>query len=115
MKKCIKWVIFSFVVLFILPLLAAKFAGENGMAICFLLFFAVYPLFFAVEGVAAGKNIKKHWFLPILSAILYLLSMWILFDMGEIAFVMYAGIYLAEGMVVMPVTAILCRGKERIK
>ena len=56
MKKTIKWIIASFVVLFILPLLAAKFAGQSGMSLCYIMFFAINPIFFIAEGIAYGTS-----------------------------------------------------------
>lgn len=108
MKKSIKWVIFSFIVLFILPLLAAKFAGPSGMALCYIMFFAINPIFFIAEGIASGKAIKKFWYMPFGSALIYLLSMWIVFDMGESAFLLYAGTYFAIGTIVMLITSAIC-------
>ncbi|MBR5506450.1 MAG: hypothetical protein IKV88_00190 [Clostridia bacterium] len=108
MKKCIKWVIFSFAVLFALPLLAAKLAGSSGMALCFIMFFAINPIFFVAEGIASGKEIKKHWYMPFGSALIYLLSMWMVFDMGESAFLLYAGTYFAIGTIVMLITSAIC-------
>ena len=60
MKKSIKWVIFLVVVLFILPLLTAKFAGSSGMALCYIMFFAVNPVFFIAEGIASGNEFRKR-------------------------------------------------------
>ena len=108
MKKSIKWVILSFIVLFILPLLAAKFAGSSGMALCYIMFFAVNPIFFITEGIASGKEIRKHWFMPLVSAVIYLISMWVVFDMGEDAFLLYAGTYFAIGTIVMFITSAIC-------
>ncbi len=105
MKKNVKWIIFSIIVLLGFPFLTAKFAGQNGMALCIIMFFAINPLFFAVEGITFGKRIKKHWFMPLVSAAIYLLSMWVVFDMGETAFILYSGVYLAIGIVVMLITA----------
>lgn len=105
MKRNIKWTVLSLVILFALPLLVAKFAGTSGMALCFIMFFAVNPVFFIAEGIASGKSIKRRWFMPLLSAVIYLLSMWIVFDMGETAFALYSGIYLAIGVIVMLITS----------
>lgn len=109
MRKNIIWAILSLIILFGLPLLTSKFAGSNGMALCFIMFFAINPVFFIFEGIASGKNIKSHWFLPIVSALIYLVSMWLIFDMGEIAFVIYSGIYLSIGIVTMIITMLVQR------
>ncbi len=108
MKRNIKWTVLSLVILFALPLLVAKFAGTSGMALCFIMFFAVNPVFFIAEGISSGKDIKRHWFMPLVSALIYLLSTWIVFDMGETAFVLYSGIYLAIGIIVMLITSAIC-------
>ncbi len=101
MKKTLIWILLSLVILFIFPLLNVLFGGMNGMAICFLLFFGVNPLFFIVEGIVCGFSLRKHWWLPLVSTLLYLFSTWILLDMGELAFVLYAIIYLGASAVSM--------------
>lgn len=101
MKKTAILLIISFVVLFVFPLLTVLYAATNGMMICFLLFFAVNPLFFIVEGIVCGFSLRKHWCLPLISALVYLFSTWILLDMGETAFLLYTGIYLGGSLVSM--------------
>lgn len=101
MKKTFSFVGISLVLFLICPWLTVLFAGMNGMAICLLLFFVVNPLFFLVEGLSCGMNLKSYWWLPLATAILYLVSCWILFDMGELAFVWYAGLYLSVGVLSM--------------
>ena len=71
------------------------------MAICLIQFFIVNPLFFVIEGILSGFTLKQYWWLPLASAAIYLLSSWLLFDMGESAFAVYAGLYLAVGAVSM--------------
>lgn len=106
MKRNVAWVVLSAVFLFIPPFLTARFAGTSGMALCFVMFYAVNPIFFAAEGIACGKNIKKHWFLPLVSALIYLFSMWLMFDAGETDFILYAGIYLSIGTVMMLIASL---------
>ena len=71
------------------------------MAVCFILFFAVNPLFSEACGAAAGKNIRKYWAMPILTAALFLAGVWIFFELGEPAFLLYSGCYLAIGVAAM--------------
>ena len=85
------------------------------MALCFIMFFAINPIFFVAQGIASGKEIKKHWFIPLVSALIYLISMWLVFDMGETAFILYSGIYLAIGVAVMLITFALKHTKEQTK
>ncbi|MBP3447393.1 MAG: hypothetical protein J6K51_00040 [Clostridia bacterium] len=101
MKKSLIFLGISLCLFLICPWFTVLFAGMNGMAICFLLFFVINPLFFIVEGLLCGMNLKGHWWLPLASAGIYLLSSWVLFDMGETAFLIYAGLYLAVGVLSM--------------
>lgn len=81
-----------------LPWAAVTFApGDAGMAICFLLFFAVDPVYAVIVGCLAGRDVRKLWFQPLLTALLFLAGTWVMFDMGEPAFVRYALVYLALG------------------
>jgi hypothetical protein len=101
------WILPAVLLMIGCPWLAAEFAGSAGMAVCLLLFFAVNPLFSAVCGVFAGKNIKRLWFLPVLTAGLFLAGAWIFFDMGEPAFLLYCGCYLLIGIIAMLIRAFL--------
>lgn len=106
MKKYIGiWLLVTVGIMFLLPWLTVSFAGSAGMAICFILFYVINPVYSVIIGCAAGKNVRKLWILPVASAVLFLLSTWILFEMGEVAFVMYAGIYLILGMIAMLISA----------
>ena len=94
------------------PWLAVEFAGSVGMAVCFVLFFAVNPLFSAVCGVFAGKNIKQLWVLPIITAGLFLTGAWLFFEMGETDFFMYCGCYLVIGIIAMMISAFANKRKQ---
>lgn len=84
------------------PWLAVTFVkGDAGMAVCFLLFFAVNPLYSVLIGAFAGKDVKHLWSLPVISAVLFLIGTWIFFDMGETAFILYAAVYLIIGIMAM--------------
>ena len=107
-KNYIMWLILSIVVMFLLPWAAVTFVkGDAGMAACFLLFFAVNPIYSIVVGIFAGRSLKEMWSLPVISSVLFVLGTWIFFDMGEIAFLIYAGIYLVIGIVVMFVSTLI--------
>ena len=95
-----------------LPWLTVTFAGSAGMAICFLLFFALNPAYAAVCGAYAGKNIKRLWALPILTAILFLAGVWMFFEMGETAFLLYFCCYLIIGIIAMLISAIINKTKQ---
>ncbi len=113
-KNIILWLAVSAVVMLALPWLAVTFVkGDAGMAVCFLLFFALNPLYSVIFGVFAGKDMKHLWSLPVISAVLFLIGTWIFFDMGEMAFVLYAAVYLALGIVTMLISMIIRKKVQR--
>ena len=102
MKKLILWIIASAVIMLAFPWLAVTFIkGDGGMAVCFILFFVLNPIYVICAGVYAGKNKKRLWALPILTALFFLAGTWLFFDMGEKAFVLYALVYLFLGVIAM--------------
>ena len=116
-KQYFMWFIISAFVMLLFPWVAVTLVkGDAGMAACFLLFFAVNPIYSVVIGIFAGRNFKEMWSQPVISAVLFLLGTWIFFDMGERAFLMYAGIYLIIGIIVMFVSALISKSiaKKRI-
>ena len=112
MKKLLKGLLASAAVMLVLPWLAVTFVrSDAGMAVCFLLFYAVDPAYSILLGVFSGKDPKKLWPLPILSAALFLAGVWLLFDRGESIFVLYAAVYLALGTAAMGITALIRKKK----
>ena len=111
MKKLIVWTISAIILMIGFPWLAVKFAGGDGMAICFILFFAINPLYAMVCGGFAGRNIKQLWALPIITAVLFLAGAWLFFEMGEIAFLLYCGCYFVIGTVAMVISSFINKRK----
>lgn len=108
--KTWKLVLLSAAVMLGLPWLAVTFVpGDAGMAACFLLFFAVDPIYAVIAGIAAGTNGKRLWFLPILTALLFLAGAWMRFAPMDPAFLMYAAAYLLLGLLSMAITAAVCK------
>lgn len=112
MKKLITWIVLAILLMIGCPGLAIEFAGSAGMAICFVLFYAINPLFSAVCGVFAGKNIKQLWALPIITAVLFLAGTWIFFEMAETAFLLYCGCYLIIGIISMLISDFVNKRKQ---
>lgn len=113
MKRIISYLLLIVAVMFLLPLAAAKLApADAGMALCFILFFAVNPVFSIVMGILSGINTRRLWYMPIVSAVVFLLSTWLLFDIGEMAFVIYAAVYLTVGMLALFITYLVNRNKR---
>ena len=107
MKPFMTWTILAMLLMIGCPWLAVEFAGSAGMAVCFILFFAVNPLFSVVCGAFAGKNIRQLWALPIITAGSFLAGVWLFFEMGEPAFLLYGGCYLLIGMIAMLISAFM--------
>ena len=112
MKKLIAWAISAVILMIGFPWLAVTFAGSAGMAICFILFFAINPLYSTVCGAFAGKDIKQLWTLPIITAGLFLAGVWLFFEPGETAFLLYCGFYLVIGIVAMLISAFVNKRKQ---
>ena len=71
-KNMIIWFAVSAVLMLALPWLAVTFVkGDAGMAVCFLLFFAVNPIYCVIAGTFAGKDMRQLWSLPLVSAALF--------------------------------------------
>lgn len=61
MKKLILWIIASAVIMLAFPWLAVTFTkGDGGMAVCFILFFVLNPIYVICAGVYAGKDKKDY-------------------------------------------------------
>ncbi len=97
----------SAAVTFVLPLAAVKLiSGDKGMAVCLLLFYAAAPMLALAVGVNAGRRLRSRFLAPVIPAAVFLISMWILFDLGESAFILYAAVYLAIGAAAMLVRSL---------
>ncbi len=114
MKKIAFGLVISALIMLALPWLVVTFVkGDGGMAICFLLFFAVNPIYSVIIGAYAGKDVRMLWSLPVLSAIFFLAGTWVFFDMGEMAFILYASVYLVLGIAAMLVSAFFWKKRQR--
>lgn len=108
-----KWLCMTLFIMFILPFIVAKFASADfGMALCLILFYVVNPIYSIVIGWISGKNIRTMWNFPIVSSIAFLAGSWLFFDIRELWFLAYAGIYLGIGIIVMIVAYCINRNKE---
>lgn len=102
MKKMIAWLIASASILLALPWLAVTFVkSDAGMAVSLFLFFVLNPIYAICAGAYAGRDVKRFWALPVITALFFLAGAWLFFDMGEMAFILYALIYLLLGIAAM--------------
>ena len=111
MKKTLwVWLAVLAAVMLLLPWLVVLLVrGDAGMAVCFLLFFAVNPLCAIFCGAVAGRSPKKLWVLPVSAAVLFVLGTWLVFEAGERAFLLYGVVYLLLGLAAMAVSWLLRR------
>ena len=111
-KSFLGWIVFSGIVMCLLPWLTAAFVkADAGMAVLLLLFFIVNPIYSVLAGAAAGKNVRRLWSLPLISAAFFLLGAWAFFEIGELDFLLYAGFYLVLGLAAMLVSWLLKKRK----
>lgn len=108
MKKFLPWILASGGIMLGLPCLAVTFLeDDSGMATCLILLFALNPIYAICAGVYAGKDIKKLWASPILTALFFLAGTWLFLDIGEKAFLLYALVYLFLGILAMLISMFL--------
>lgn len=108
------WMAVSAVVMLAFPWLAVTFVkGDEGMVVSLVLFFAVNPIYSVLTGVFAGKDIRRLWSLTVVSAVLFLIGTWLFFDMGEMAFILYAVVYLVLGIVVMMISMFIKKKMQK--
>lgn len=111
-KLRLTWLGITAVVMFILPFAVAKLASEcAGMALCMMLFLILNPMYSILLGVTCGKNVRQMWSLPLLSAAMFLLGVWLFFDITEIWFIVYAASYLALSWIAMFISGYIRRRK----
>ena len=68
--KVLLFVILNIVATLLLPFLAVKLApADAGMAICMILFFAVYPILSMLLGALSTRDKKYLWWMPLASAL----------------------------------------------
>lgn len=112
-KKPIFWLLLSATVMLLLPWLTVTFVqSDAGMAAVLLLFFGVNPGHSMAAGYYAGKWIRRLWWVPAVSAALFLAGAWLCFEAGEPAFWTYAGVYFALGMEAMFVSRLIAGRRE---
>ena len=112
-RKPVFWLMLSAGVMLLLPWLVVTLVrSDAAMAAVLVLFFAINPGFSLAAGYYAGKQIRRLWWLPAVSAGLYLVGAWLFFERGESAFLTYAGIYFALGMEAMQVSRLITGRRE---
>ena len=79
-------------------------AGNDGLGVLLILFFAVFPILSATIGIVTGKFFKKLFFVPILNGFFFLCSSWIFLEAFEPQFLLYTAVYIIIGLVFSVIT-----------
>lgn len=112
-RKPIFWLLLSAGVMLLLPWLTVTLVPPDaGMTAVLVLFFAVNPGHSMAAGYYAGKQLRRLWWVPAFSAVMYLAGAWLFLEAGEPAFFTYAGIYFALGMEAMFVSRLITGRRE---
>jgi len=105
-NNLLTWIILTALLMLGLPWLTIIcMRSMDGLGVILMLFYGVNPVYTIVNGFFAGKNIKKLWALPLITGAFFILGTWLIFNMGELVFLLYGGIYAALGALTMFFTA----------
>ena len=100
-KSCII-LITLLIVMFILPLVSVRLVSSDvGMALLIVLFLILNPATVIVLSIMAGTDIKKLWWTPVLTAVVFPVFCAIVFKETVVELLVYSGLYLGIGTVAM--------------
>ena len=71
------------------------------------------PIYAICTGAYAGKDIKKFWVLPVITALFFLAGAWWFFELGESDFILYALVYLILGMAAMLLSQFVRKKRQK--
>ena len=114
MKKIFPWLIASAAILLALPWLAVTFVkSDAGMAVSLFLFFVLNPIYAICTGAYAGRDVKRFWALPVITALFFLAGAWWFFELGVSDFILYALVYLILGMAAMLLSQFVRKKRQK--
>lgn len=114
MKKIFPWLIASTAILLALPWLAVTFVkSDAGMAVSLFLFFVLNPIYAICAGAYAGRDVKRFWALPVITALFFLAGAWWFFELGESDFILYALVYLILGIAAMLLSQFVRKKRQK--
>ena len=114
MKKIFPWLIASAAILLALPWLAVTFVkSDAGMAVSLFLFFVLNPIYAICAGAYAGRDVKRFWALPVITALFFLAGAWWFFELGESDFILYALVYLILGIAAMLLSQFVRKKRQK--
>ncbi len=106
--------ILAIVLIFIIvPIFIINFiSADASFAVLLILLYLVNPSFAAILGFLSGNNIKKLWWIPLLAAGMYLLSMLLILKVDETAFI-FSGVALILGLFSMLLSHYIKYNRDR--
>ncbi len=101
------------VIMFLLPLLCSTVMNSRSASgLVFLMLFCINPVFLIDIGITAGTELKKLWFLPVLTAFLFPFLFWLAIWDIETDILIYSAIYLVVGLLAMFITSVISKKKQ---
>ena len=111
-KPAVIWTAAALLLFLIIPWVTCLvIKSDAAMAVCFILWYAIDPVFAIAAGMFAGKRPRELWFLPLLLPVLFLISTRICFA-PDPAYMGYALMYALLGGTTMLVFFIMTNGKR---
>ena len=108
------WSAAAFALFALIPwLVCFVIRSDAAMAICFILWYAIDPVFAIAAGMFAGRDPRRMWYVPLLIPALFILASWTCFEWGDPAYITYALMYLLMGGTTMFVFLLLTNGKRK--
>ena len=112
-KPAVIWTAAALLLFLIIPWLTCLvIKSDAAMAVCFILWYAIDPVFAIAAGMFAGKRPRELWFVPVLLPILFILASWTCFEWGDPAYTGYAMMYALLGGTTMLIFFVMTNGKR---
>lgn len=107
------WTAVSVFVMLVLPYLVSRQPSYIlSISLYRILFRSVNPIYSVLLGLVAGMSTERLWFMPIIPAAVFLLAVWLLFDISDLDYYMYAEFYLVIGIIAMLIVSFIRWKKE---
>ena len=99
--KILLFFILTVVLTLLIPFLATKLIpADGGMAVCMIMFFAIYPICSIILGIVISNDMKYLWWMPLVSAFVFPLLFSIAMSGMVWELYTYSGIYIFLGYAV---------------
>ena len=111
-KMTIMSIVISLVAFTLLPLAVVFIiGGMDALGILLLLLFVLNPIVSVIIGILSGKSGKVQWHLPIINALIFLISETILIGF-DLSYIIAVAIYVGIGLAAAYITAAI-KNKKR--